>query len=88
MDEAQELHLIGQPQLHRRGKTLEELATEEIDRDKLNLAKAGKKQVLKAGYAFALFDEKNSDDSQRRFGLISMVGFSCSLMCTWEGLLA
>ena len=38
------------------------------DRDALELAKVGKKQVL-----------------ERRFGLTSMIGFSCSLMVTWEG---
>ncbi|KAF2268657.1 amino acid transporter [Lojkania enalia] len=42
----------------------------DFDRDKYELARAGKKQVLK-----------------RRFGLVSMTGLSCGLMCTWESLL-
>lgn len=31
----------------------------------------------------------NTDSAsiQRRFGLVSMTGFSCGLMCTWEGML-
>ena len=41
------------------------------DRDRIDLAYVGKKQVLK-----------------RQFGFMSMLGFSCTLMSTWEGLLA
>ncbi|OSS47615.1 hypothetical protein B5807_07485 [Epicoccum nigrum] len=43
---------------------------QEFDRDRYELAKVGKEQVLK-----------------RRFGLVSMTGLSCGLMCTWESLL-
>ncbi|KAF2704304.1 amino acid transporter [Pleomassaria siparia CBS 279.74] len=42
----------------------------DFDRDRYELARAGKQQVLK-----------------RRFGLVSMTGLSCGLMCTWESLL-
>jgi len=41
-----------------------------FDKDRYELARAGKQQVLK-----------------RRFGLVSMTGLSCGLMCTWESLL-
>ncbi|EDU44363.1 PotE Amino acid transporter [Pyrenophora tritici-repentis] len=41
-----------------------------FDRDRYELARVGKEQVLK-----------------RRFGLVSMTGLSCGLMCTWETLL-
>ncbi|XP_014552009.1 hypothetical protein COCVIDRAFT_111346 [Bipolaris victoriae FI3] len=43
---------------------------QEFDRDRYELARVGKEQVLK-----------------RRFGLVSMTGLSCGLMCTWETLL-
>jgi choline transport protein len=31
--------------------------------------------------------ENMTDTSQRNFGFMSMLGFSCTLMITWEGLL-
>ncbi|KAL8802941.1 MAG: hypothetical protein Q9182_003491 [Xanthomendoza sp. 2 TL-2023] len=40
------------------------------DRDRDELARLGKKQVLK-----------------RNFGFMSMLGFSCTIMVTWEGML-
>ncbi|KAI4112802.1 MAG: hypothetical protein LQ345_006102 [Seirophora villosa] len=40
------------------------------DRDRDDLARLGKKQVLK-----------------RNFGFMSMLGFSCTIMVTWEGML-
>ncbi|KAL8832483.1 MAG: hypothetical protein Q9170_004854 [Blastenia crenularia] len=40
------------------------------DRDRDDLARLGKKQVLK-----------------RNFGFMSMLGFSCTIMVTWEGIL-
>ncbi|KAL8685422.1 MAG: hypothetical protein Q9218_007772 [Villophora microphyllina] len=40
------------------------------DRDREELARLGKKQVLK-----------------RNFGFMSMLGFSCTMLVTWEGLL-
>ncbi|KAF2824244.1 amino acid transporter [Ophiobolus disseminans] len=43
---------------------------QDFDRDRYELARVGKQQVLK-----------------RRFGLVSMTGLSCGLMCTWESLL-
>ncbi|KAJ5057878.1 amino acid/polyamine transporter I [Bipolaris maydis] len=43
---------------------------QQFDRDRYELARVGKEQVLK-----------------RRFGLVSMTGLSCGLMCTWETLL-
>ncbi|KAL9000336.1 MAG: hypothetical protein Q9169_001053 [Polycauliona sp. 2 TL-2023] len=40
------------------------------DRDRDELARLGKRQVLK-----------------RNFGFMSMLGFSCTIMVTWEGML-
>lgn len=40
------------------------------ERDREDLARLGKKQVLK-----------------RNFGFLSMLGFSCTMLITWEGLL-
>ncbi|KAA8648467.1 uncharacterized protein ATNIH1004_004352 [Aspergillus tanneri] len=42
------------------------------DRDELDLARVGKKAVLK---------------SKRNFGVLSILGFSCTIIATWEGLL-
>ncbi|PTU23253.1 hypothetical protein P175DRAFT_0433350 [Aspergillus ochraceoroseus IBT 24754] len=41
------------------------------DRDRLGLARLGKKSVL-----------------QRSFGILSILGFSCTILATWEGLFA
>ncbi|KAG9191682.1 hypothetical protein G6011_10416 [Alternaria panax] len=57
--------------LRQRGRgSISEGKGQQFDRDKYELARVGKKQVLK-----------------RRFGLVSMTGLSCGLMCTWETLL-
>ncbi|KAI9681716.1 MAG: hypothetical protein M1822_007068 [Bathelium mastoideum] len=65
----------GEQYLHKRSNAsvqgLERIdVVDEADQDRVELARAGKKQVLK-----------------RNFGLVSMTGFSCGLMCTWEGML-
>lgn len=70
MDKTDEMHAPGNYALQKRGNVSEYTMVEEDDRDRVNLAKVGKKQVLK-----------------RRFGLMSMTGFSCGLMCTWEAML-
>ncbi|CAN9135197.1 unnamed protein product [Alternaria alternata] len=57
--------------LRQRGRgSISEGKGPKFDRDKYELARVGKEQVLK-----------------RRFGLVSMTGLSCGLMCTWETLL-
>ena len=62
---------------------------QEVNRDTIALARSGKKQVLTVG---PLSNEPSQHSRgtkcvQRRFGLVSMTGFSCGLMCTWEGIL-
>ncbi|KAH8429863.1 uncharacterized protein LDX57_007535 [Aspergillus melleus] len=54
---AQTLHEVGQAQNSK-------------DRDDLDLARVGKKSVLK-----------------RNFGVLSILGFSCTIIATWEGLM-
>ncbi|KAJ4987854.1 amino acid permease [Stagonosporopsis vannaccii] len=63
--------LDGDTVRHRRDKdSVSDGKGQEFDRDRYELARVGKEQVLK-----------------RRFGLVSMTGLSCGLMCTWESLL-
>ena len=59
------------------------------DRDVHTLARLGKRQVLKVGppkltahrvLALIMF-------WQRRFGFMSMLSFSCTVLVTWEGVL-
>lgn len=73
MVKSHELRVFDGDDLHKRNN-ISEIALSnqhnEHDKDTSELAKAGKKQVLK-----------------RRFGLVSMTGLSCGLMCTWESLL-
>lgn len=59
---------------------------QEFDRDRYELARVGKEQVLKVRCHLPI-KHAQSSPSQRRFGLVSMTGLSCGLMCTWESLL-
>ncbi|KAF2188667.1 amino acid transporter [Zopfia rhizophila CBS 207.26] len=70
MDKIVELRTLDDEIVHHRGQLSESKLASDFDLDKYELARAGKKQVLK-----------------RRFGLLSMTGLSCGLMCTWESLL-
>ncbi|KAI4199835.1 MAG: hypothetical protein LQ350_004366 [Teloschistes chrysophthalmus] len=64
MDKSHEVDLYNTaPISHPQDKTADE-------RDREDLARLGKKQVLK-----------------RNFGFLSMLGFSCTMLVTWEGLL-
>lgn len=62
---------------------------DESNRDTMALARSGKKQVLTVNTLSLerLQHPKYTKSTQRRFGLVSMTGFSCGLMCTWEGML-
>lgn len=59
------------------------------DRDNLQLQRLGKKPVLKVcdrvGDQSANLITKHS--LQRNFGILSILGFSCTILGTWEGLL-
>ena len=58
------------------------------DRDRDGLARLGKKQVLKVLLTRARIRAISKiDPSQRNFAFMSMVGFSCTMMQTWEGIL-
>ncbi|KAF2726797.1 amino acid permease-like protein [Polyplosphaeria fusca] len=72
MDKTVELRTLDDEMPHHRGKgtVSESKVPEDFDPDRYELARVGKKEVLK-----------------RRFGLVSMTGLSCGLMCTWESLL-
>ena len=56
------------------------------DMDAIALAQSGKKQVLEVSMS-NLSLRYTAHGLKRRFGLVSMTGFSCGLMCTWEGML-
>ena len=80
---------------HKRGDVMVSEGRE-FNRDTVALARSGKKQVLTVSditislsTAIGAASEGNTKCffAQRRFGLVSMTGFSCGLMCTWEGML-
>lgn len=60
--------------------------------DDANLARMGKRPVLKVKWlAFDTFvrplpNERFTNSDKRNFGLMSMLGFSCTILITWEGL--
>jgi len=55
--------------------------------DDLALAKLGKKAVLKVCILPRPSPDRNHDAHvpQRRFGFLSILGFSCTVLITWEG---
>lgn len=58
------------------------------DHDRDDLARLGKRQVLKVRNGqFLSAQSGRLTDGQRNFGFMSMLGFSCTIMVTWEGLL-
>ncbi|PVH98102.1 amino acid transporter [Periconia macrospinosa] len=71
MEKSIELEVFNRAYGHRvKNSVSEPIKPNDFDRDKYELARVGKEQVLK-----------------RRFGLVSMTGLSCGLMCTWESIL-
>lgn len=62
-----------------------------LSRDAADLARVGKKDVLKVCRAdFGddyLFFKFAHISTQRRFSLTSTIGFTCSLMLTWEAIM-
>ena len=57
------------------------------DRDRDELARLGKKQVLKVRAQILTSIPQKLTYGQRNFGFMSMLGFSCTTMVTWEGIL-
>lgn len=58
--------------------------------DEAELARFGKKQQLRVSLATLLTVSRYClsyplIDAQRNFGLVSIVGLTCTLMITWEG---
>lgn len=59
-----------------------------IDRDEADLVRLGKKPVLKVSQVFIqLLKIRPTRLLQRRFRFISLLGFSCTTLITWEGML-
>lgn len=88
MEKTIELQTLDDEVVHRRrmASVSESKAASDFDRDRYELARAGKKQVLKVGHTFQEAYHWLTN-KQRRFGLVSMTGLSCGLMCTWESLI-
>jgi choline transport protein len=62
---------------------------EEMTRDEREMKFYGKKSQLKVRIPNDPAPEcVETDEEQRRFGFLSIVGFSCSLLATWEVMLA
>ena len=50
------------------------------------LARLGKKSVLEVTQCARLrLRQLSTDEEQRRFGFISILGFTCTILITWEG---
>lgn len=57
-----------------------------ITRDDQEMALVGKKQQLRVRHPF-IHRSGTNRHGQRNFGFMSIVGLSCTIMVTWEGLL-
>lgn len=87
MDQVEEMHALDSYASQKKGNVSEHSIREKDDRDRINLAKVGKRQVLKVCNFPPRVPELCPHLIKRRFGLMSMTGFSCGLMCTWEAML-
>ena len=56
--------------------------------DEHALARLGKKQVLKVSCQISSSPFEILSLVQRRFGFLSLFGFSCTILATWETVLA
>ena len=54
------------------------------ERDAQVLARLGKKSVLEV-FDISILKCACADIPQRRFGFISILGFTCTILITWEG---
>jgi choline transport protein len=66
---------------------LTEIPHRSTDRqDDLALARLGKKAVLKVSASQrCIKPHELTEHLQRRFGFLSILGFSCTVLITWEG---
>ena len=86
MAESQELHAVHGNDMMKSMHTTETEVPSEAERDAQALARLGKKPIL----AVFTMHEINrlrgceSDKEQRRFSFISMMGFTCTILITWE----
>lgn len=67
-------------------QTVETEVPSEAERDAQALARLGKKPVLKVHlrHCTVAFQGYESDEAQRRFSFMSMLGFTCTILITWE----
>ena len=67
-------------------QTVETEVPSEAERDAQALARLGKKPVLKVcpRNCSVVFQGYESDAAQRRFSFMSMLGFTCTILITWE----
>ena len=78
-------------ELHSRSpfKFSHEDADRSWNQDASQLTRLGKKPVLKVRASAILADAipENAEHPQRNFGFLSLLGFSCTVLVTWEGTL-
>lgn len=58
-----------------------------FDRDQADLLRLGKKPVLKVRRSYTSSCLGTEAHLQRNFGFMSMLGFSCTVLVTWEAVL-
>ena len=70
-------------------QTVETEVPSEAERDAQALARLGKKPVLKVHlrHCTVAFQGSESDEAKRRFSFMSMLGFTCTILITWEAVL-
>ena len=70
-------------------QTVETEVPSEAERDAQALARLGKKPVLKVHlrHCTFAFQGSESNEAKRRFSFMSMLGFTCTILITWEAVL-
>lgn len=84
-----ELHSLkdGSVAVRRAGYSTEHIATSDLELDRSELARTGKKQVLKVLYLEPTLPSSKTHFEQRNFDLTSMIGFSSVVVSLWESVL-
>lgn len=90
MSEGQELKDLNVPRSYSGGTYSNIGGNRYYQKDVDTLARLGKKQVLKVQFDLEAFPAYlwHANESKRRFGFLSLFGFSCTILITWETVLA
>ena len=88
MGDSHELRIVSSAPAYQ-GGTYIDIGLGKHQKDENTLARLGKKQVLKVHIDDSIATYKSVGNDllifiKRRFGFMSLIGFSCAILVTWE----